>query len=61
MYLLICSVPSLIAAGLYAFLDESPVFLMEKGRKQEAMIVLRKYAANDPNLSVNKYSQTSFS
>lgn len=41
VYLLICSLPSLIAVFIYSTLPESPIFLINIGRKQKALEILR--------------------
>jgi len=51
VYLLLCSVPSLLAVFIYSFLSESPVFLIQKGRHLEAIDALRRHASDSPAVS----------
>ena len=53
MYLMLCSIPSLLAAFLIGFLDESPIFLINAGRHEEAMDILISIAANSPYSKVS--------
>eukprot|EP00116_Pleurobrachia_bachei_P006808 sb/3467070/ len=48
-YLLVASLPSLIAVFLYILLPESPVFLIDVGRKDEAVTVIRAYVEGVPD------------
>ncbi|KAL5255413.1 hypothetical protein ACHWQZ_G010842 [Mnemiopsis leidyi] len=51
VYLLLCSIPSLLAVLLYFFLSESPVFLIQKGRNLQALEALRRFAPNSSDIS----------
>ena len=42
-----------MAGGLIGLLDESPVFLMQEGRTEDAMRVMRKLTANSPQCGVS--------
>lgn len=47
IFLIICSIPSLIAGIGHALLPESPKFLMTIGKNDKALDILQKvYAAN---------------
>lgn len=47
VFLMICSIPSFIVAGLLYFLPESPKFLITTGKSEEALQVFREiYAKN---------------
>ncbi|XP_073989715.1 synaptic vesicle glycoprotein 2B isoform X2 [Rhodnius prolixus] len=47
IFLMVCSLPSFIVAGLLFFLPESPKFLLSNGRHDEAMHVFRHiYSSN---------------
>lgn len=47
VFLMICSIPSFIVAGLLYFLPESPKFLITTGKSEEALQVFRQiYAKN---------------
>ncbi|GLV46741.1 uncharacterized protein CBL_13514 [Carabus blaptoides fortunei] len=50
IFLLICSFPSFIVAGLLLFLPESPKFLLSRGRTEEALCIFKEiYRINTGN------------
>jgi len=52
LYMMLCSLPSLLAAFTYMFLPPSPKFLLQTGRTKQGLSELRKYAARSRHVDV---------
>uniref|UniRef100_A0A1B6EF96 Major facilitator superfamily (MFS) profile domain-containing protein n=1 Tax=Clastoptera arizonana TaxID=38151 RepID=A0A1B6EF96_9HEMI len=55
VFLMLCSIPSFIVAGLLYFLPESPKFLLAHGKEDEAMEVFRKIYKMNTGKSKTEY------
>ena len=60
MYLVVCSIPSLMAAYLYHILPETPVFLLAVHDTNRAIQTMKNYSNNNSLLEVstNDYYHT---
>lgn len=55
LFLLLCSLPSLISGFAFLLLPESPKFLMAAGRNTEAMLVFKKIYSGNTGKSSEYY------
>lgn len=58
IFLMVCSVPSFIVAGLLLYLPESPKFLLSQGKMEEALAIFRGIFVTNTGKSADLYPVT---